>query len=168
MFFGAVFFDVFGVDFVDFNPAVVGNASVNDGFVNGFVSVVQSDVFANHADPHLVLWRGQFADHFPPVPHICRRSLQTKMPTDQVVHALLLEHYGNFVNGVLDVFFFDDGFEGDVAEERDFLANLSADRLFAAADEDVGGNADFAEFGYGIAGWAWSLVRRRLGCRGCR
>jgi len=38
-----------------FDLAVVGDARVGDRLVDGFVGVLQLDVFADHPDRHLVL-----------------------------------------------------------------------------------------------------------------
>jgi hypothetical protein len=71
---------------------------------------------------------------------------------NQVVHALALKDEGQFVDGVLDVQFLDDGFDRDVAEVGDFLAEVFFQRFFATADEDVRRDADFAQFGDGLLG----------------
>ena len=52
----------------------------------------------------------------------------------RVVHVLLLDHR----------------LEGHVAEQRNLLAQFLVERLLAAADQDVRGDADFAQLGDGL------------------
>ena len=47
--------DVFGIDFLDFDTAIVGDAAMNDCFINGFVGVLEFDVFANDSDADTML-----------------------------------------------------------------------------------------------------------------
>src|SRR5581483_2790114 len=55
-----------GVDFLNFHAAIIGHAAVNDGFIDGFVGIVQLDVFAHDADAHAVLRGDEFADDLLP------------------------------------------------------------------------------------------------------
>ena len=73
-FFRAKFFDLFGLDFFDFHRAIVGHAAVHDGFIDGFVGVVQLDVFAHHADADAVARGDELADDLLPVRHVGRRA----------------------------------------------------------------------------------------------
>src|SRR5260370_15014703 len=117
IFFWAIAFDVFGVNFLDFDAAIVGDAAVNDGFVNGFVSILQFDVFTNDTDANAMPRSDEFADDFLPMRHVGRRIIQAQQPAYEVIDALALEHERHFVNGVVDVFFFNNSLEGDVAKE---------------------------------------------------
>jgi hypothetical protein len=71
---------------------------------------------------------------------------------NEVVHALALEHERDFVDGMVNVLLLDDGVEWDVAEEGNLAAQLLLQRLLAAADKDLRGDADFAELGDGLLG----------------
>ena len=44
------------------------------------------------------------------------------------------------------------GLDRDAAKQADFLAQFFIERLFAAAGDDVRGDADFAELGDGLLG----------------
>ena len=55
----------------------------------------------------------------------------------------------------------DDGFERDIAEHGNLLAQLFVERLFAAAGDDVGRDADFTKFGDGLLrGFGFEFARR--------
>src|SRR6185312_5819308 len=152
MFFRAVAFNFLGIDALDFHAAIVGDAAMNNGFVNGFVGVLQADVFADDTDAHAMLRRDEFANDFLPMRHVGRAGFEMQQAADNLVHVLALEHERHFVNAVVDVLFLDDGFERDVAKEGNFLANFFIQRKFAAANQHVRGDADFAELGDGLLG----------------
>jgi len=120
--FGAKFFDFFRIHFLNFHPAIVGDATVNDRLHRP--TCRRRSV--QRISPPRRSGRGaggnQFAQNVLPMRHIGRRHVQPQEPADQIVRAVLLEHEGHFVNRVLDIPFLDDGFVRDVAEERDFLA----------------------------------------------
>ena len=82
-----------------------------------------------------------------PVRHVRDRRVQMQQPADQIVHALALQHQRHFVNGMVNVLFLDDGFERHVAEHGNFLAQFLVERPFAAADQNVRHDADFAQLG---------------------
>src|SRR4029079_7787600 len=69
MFVGAVAFDFLGVHALDFHAAIVGDAAVNDGFINSLVGVEKSNVFADYANADAVLRRNELADDLLPVRH---------------------------------------------------------------------------------------------------
>ncbi len=115
-FFRTVFFDFLGVHLHDFHAAIVADAAVDDRLVNRFVGVLQADVFADDADAHAMLRRDEFADDFLPVRHVRDGRVEMQKPANQIVHALALQHQRHFVNGMVNVFFLDDGFERDVAK----------------------------------------------------
>ena len=98
-------------------------------------------------DPDAMTRRNQFANDFLPVRHAASRHVKPKEVANQIIHALALQHQGHLIDAVVHVLFFDDGFERNVAEEGDFLAQLLVERLFAAADKDMRHNADFAQLG---------------------
>jgi hypothetical protein len=80
-----------------------------------------------------------------PVGHIERPGVQAEPLDDQLVQPVFHEAGRHFVNGKLFVAFFDHRLARHIAEERDLLPILEADRPFGAANEHVGLDADFAE-----------------------
>ena len=150
MLFSAIAFEIFGVDFLNFDAGIIGDAAMNDGFVNGFVSVLKFDVFADDGNADAMLRGDEFADDFLPMGHVRGRVVQAQETANEVIDAFALKHERDFVDGVVDVFFFDDGLERDVAKKGDFLANIFVERFFAATDNDVRRDTDFAEFGDGL------------------
>jgi hypothetical protein len=95
------------------------------------------------------------------VRHIGRWIVQAQQTANEVIDAFSLEHERDFVDGVVDVFFFDDSFEGDVAKQGDFLADVFIERFLAATDNDVRGDTDFAEFSDGLlSGFGFEFAGR--------
>ena len=84
-------------------------------------------------------------DHGAPVAEIARPGFQFELAQDDLVHALGGEDERNLVDR-LDVARGDDGRRVDVAEEADLLLHLRADETLAAAQQDVGLNAERAQF----------------------
>src|SRR5581483_9857636 len=124
----------------------------DDRFVNGFVGVLQADVFADDADADAVLRGDEFADDFLPVAHVRSGRVEMQQPADEVIATLALEHQRDFIDAVVDVLLFDHGFVRHVAEQGNFLAHFLVERLFATRDQDVRRNADFAQLGDGLLG----------------
>src|SRR5215831_3150888 len=98
MFFRAVAFDVFGIHFLDFDAAIVGDATVNDGFVNRFVSVLKFDVFTHDADADTMLWRDEFANNFLPMRHVRGWIVEAQETANEVIDALALQHQRNLID----------------------------------------------------------------------
>src|SRR5207249_1662870 len=145
-------FDELGVHLHDLDSAIVGHATVDDRLIDRFVRVLQFDVFAHDADADAVLRRDEFADDFLPVRHVRRRAVEVQQAADQFVKPLALEHQGHFVNAVVHVLFLDDRFVRNVAKQGNLLAQFLVERPFAAADQDVRGDTDFAQFGHRLLG----------------
>ena len=91
--------EVFGVDADDFHARLVGDAGVAEGFVDGFIGVLQLDVFADHADLHLVLGRLDAADDLGPDILRVGAGLEPELVHDELIKALLLQHEGQLVDG---------------------------------------------------------------------
>src|SRR6266850_5798394 len=152
MFLRALALNVFSIDFLDFDAAIVGDATVNDRLVNRFVSVLEFDVFANNSDTDAMLRSDEFADDFLPMRHVGGWIIQAQKSANDVVDTFALEHERNFVDGVIDILFFDDSLKGDVAKQGDFLADIFVERLFATAHNDVRHDTDFAQLGDRLLG----------------
>jgi hypothetical protein len=142
----SVTLDGLGVHFLNFNSAIVGDPTMDDCFVNGFVGVLEFDVFADHPDANPVLWGDDFSDDFLPVGHIRQGGIQVQLAADQVIHSFPLQHKGHFVDAVIDVLFFDHRFVWDVAEKRNLLAQFLVEGFLAAANQDMRRDTDFAQF----------------------
>jgi len=146
--FGRAFlFNLLGIQTHDFHAAIIADAAVTDGFIDGLVGVLQADVFANHADADAVPRRDDFADDFLPVRHVGGRHIEAQQPADQIVGALALEHERHFVNRMFHILLLDHRLHGDVAKHGNLLAQLLFQRLFAAADDEMGRDADFPQLG---------------------
>ena len=134
-----------GVHAHDVHAAVVGDAGVGQRLIDGFVGVLQLDVFADDTDLHLVLGRLDAVDDVGPDVFRIGAVPDAEQVADVLVHALFLEHAGQLVDGGFDVLGGEHGLHGDVAEHRELLAHLEREGFFAAADEQVRLDADLAE-----------------------
>ena len=70
---------------------VVGDACVDDRFVNGFVSVLQLDVFTDHADFDFVSGRFEAAYHVVPDFHVAVGGVEVEVFDHQVVEVFCFQ-----------------------------------------------------------------------------
>src|SRR5436190_2037395 len=63
-------------NFLDLDTAIVGDASMGDRFVDGFVGVLKFRVFSDDTDAHAMLRRNQLANDFLPGRHVCWRCVE--------------------------------------------------------------------------------------------
>jgi hypothetical protein len=92
----------------------------------------------------------QGVDHGLPRRHARGRARHPEVDQDDFVEALFRQDQGHFVDRMADIEFLDDGMDGDVAKEREFPADIVGEGRFRAADEGVGQDADFAQFGHAL------------------
>ena len=86
-----------------------------------------------------------------PAGEVRRAAPDIETLSDELVEPLLVEHERHFVDAP-DVDGADDGFDGDVREEGDFLFHAPRKSHLRAAEEDVGLDADFAHLLDGVLG----------------
>ena len=162
----AVLLDTFGIDAQNLYLAVVADARVCERFVNRLVRVLKVYVFAHDRDFAFAAFRGyESADNRIPRRHIAFGRVDTELFDNELVHTLLRKHKGQLVNGVLNVHLFDDRLLLNVAEHRELLAHIVGHRLFGAAYEDVGLNADFAQLCNALLRWLRLQFARRAQIR---
>src|SRR5215467_9880230 len=122
--FRAVALDLLGIHPLNIDSAIVGNSPMTDCFVYRFIGVLQTNVFADYTDPHAMFRSDELSDHVLPMRHVGGGEVEVQEAADQFVHALALEHEGNFVNGMRNILFLDDRLVRDVTKKRDFLADV--------------------------------------------
>ena len=71
--------------------------------------------------------------------------VERKLADDQFVQAVIDQAQRHFVDRKILVFFFDDGLDGHVAEERDLRPIVARERAFGAADQNVGLDTDLPQ-----------------------
>ncbi len=111
-------------------------------------------VLADHADVDHGLRILLGGDHRAPFRQVGGRDIQAQLVDHDVVEVLLVQQHGNLVN-VVRVDRGDHRPLFDVGEQRDLAALLVRQRVQAAAQQDIGLNADAAQF--------LDRVLRRLG-----
>lgn len=150
--FCSFFFEVFGVDFNDFNGGVVLGTGDREGFVDGLVGVVELDVFSDDRDGGFEGRIDEAVDEAFPTGEVGGLGFEAENIGDEAVDLVLAKIEGAFVDRIFDIAEGDDIFLFDVAEHRDFTAVVVVEIVFGAADDDIGLDADFAEFGDGLLG----------------
>ena len=151
--FGTSFFDALCIDADDVHLAVVGGSGVGEGFVDALVGVLQLNVFANDADAGVVGGVDDALDEVPPAGEIWLRGREVEELAHHVIKPLFVEFQRHFIDAVLYIADFDDGLNGHVAEEGDLVADIGVQWHFCAAKDDVGADADLAEFGDALLRW---------------
>src|SRR4029453_3716589 len=135
----------------DLHSRVVPDAAVNQRLLNRLVGIVQVGVLAHYRYPYLMLgMHDSFDDRFPGG-EIGFFGLQPEPLAGYPVKALVAESQRNFVDGG-HVGAFDHALEIDVAEAGDLALDLGIDRLFAAADQDVGLDSDLHQVPHRVLG----------------
>ena len=113
-----VFFDFIRIHEFQINPAIVGNAAVDQGLVQAFVGIREVDVFADNGDGDLMAGVGHLChDVFPGL------QMGLARPDIQEIHDLFIDtlamiDQGNLVD-TRDVLGREDRFDLDVTKEGD-------------------------------------------------
>ena len=147
-------FQLFGVDVVDRDPRLVGDRAVGDRLVQALVGIDQVDVLADHRDVDRGLGILHGLDDPPPLGEVGRAGPDVELLDHALVESFLVKAQRHFVNR-FDVARRDDAVLLDVAEVRNFGLDLLVQRPIAAAEQDVGLDAE--------AGQLLDAVLGRLG-----
>ena len=123
---------------------------MRDRLVDGFVSVLELDVFTDDADGYFVFGREDAADDL--LPDVFNRwgIFEPEEIDHELIHALFLQRQRELVDRAVDIHALDDGLHGHVAEHRNLVAQIVIERVIGAAHEHVGLDADLAELGDGL------------------
>ena len=122
---------------------------MRERFVEALIAVGVIDVLAHHADHDFALGLLNAAHDFLPDGEVSGRRIKTELFTDDVVHALRVQHEGHFVNG-LGVGDADHAVHRDVAEESDLGAFAFGNVAFGAAKQEIGVHTLFSELLHGV------------------
>ena len=128
----------------------MGDAGVVQRLVDRLVGVAMLGILADHGDGDLVLRIAQAVEQVAPVIEVQRPGLQAQLADDQLVQAVLDQAHGHFVHGKVLVLLLDDRLDGHVAEQGDLRPVVARQRALAAADEDVGLDADLAQEAHAV------------------
>src|SRR5207302_11279801 len=140
-----------GIDPVELDADIVGDAAMGHRFGERFVAVREVRVLANDRDVDLALGPADAVNDRVPAGQIGLARLKPEMGADFAVKAFGMIGAGNRVDRV-DIDRRDDARLAQIAEQRDLLAGAVRDRALAAAQQDIGLDAKPQE-----------LFRRMLG-----
>ena len=140
-----------GIDPVELDPDIVGDAAMGHRLGQRFVAVGQMRVLADDRDLDLALGPADAVDDRVPAGKIGLARLKPEMGADFAVEAFGVIGAGHRVDRV-DIDRRDDARLAQIAEQRDLLAGAVRDRPLAAAQQDVGLDAEPKQ-----------LLRRMLG-----
>ena len=107
-------------------------------------------ILTHHGDAHLVIRIAEPLQQIAPIVEIGLGSLEAQLFANERVKPIVDQAQRHLVNGKILVAFLDHRVVGNVAEQGNFLAFFAADRLFGAANEDVGLDADLAQLADGV------------------
>ena len=116
-----VFFNVFAVDIGNLHIGLRVNARVFQRFGERFVRLGQIDIFAHHRNSGNVFGILNRVDDFFPLSQVGLLHVQLQLLADNRVDALVVQHFGAFVNAV-HIVAAHDGALFHVAEQGDFAA----------------------------------------------
>ena len=129
------------VDPIQLHADIVGDAAMDQRLAQRFIGVGQMGVFADDGDRHLAFRPAHAGDDLLPALHIRRARRNAEMRADLGVEAFVVIGLRHGVDGV-DVARQDDALFLEVAEQRDLLARAQRDVAVAAAEQDVGLDAE--------------------------
>ena len=127
------------------------NPGVAQRLVQRLVGIGQIDIFADHADLHLVLRMLQRIDQLVPGREVGRARRHTERKADDLVEALLVQHRGHLVDRI-GVPHGDDGVVRNIGKQRDLGALLVRDRPVGATQQHVRRDADLAQLLHAVLG----------------
>ena len=136
--------DLLGVDVDDLDRALVGDGAVEQGLVQALVGVRELDVLAHQADPDRHLRVADLADQLLPRAHVAPVVGEVEQVEQALVQPFAAERQRHLVDGV-HVPGLDDALGLQVAEQGDLLAQVRRQGAVAAAQQDVGRDADRAQ-----------------------
>ena len=139
-FFHILLGDEFAVHVHDLHLAFIDGAGMDKGFEDGFVGILQFDVFADEADGYLAVRVFQFIEETTPLGKL-GGGIAVDLQFFQYDHIQsFLEHFErHFVNGA-GIHGLDHRVGFHIAEQGDLFAIFAADRLFGAAELRLGGD----------------------------
>ena len=123
------------------HPCVVGDAAVPERLRNGEICVMKLDIFADECDRAFAGGLDIAFYHRTPCGEVGLALLKVQHVEHYPAKPPLLQHEGNLVEGT-GVEIFDNIFFGNIAEQAYLGADTPVDGVVAAADDDVGLNAD--------------------------
>ena len=135
----------------DVHLYVVLDAPVGQGLRHRQIGVVEGHIFANQGDLHTALWMLGTVDHGGPLRQVGHVADQPQPADHHVGQPLPFQHQGDLVqhrggevgDGIL---------HRDVAEQGDLLQNIPGHRRVAAADDDIGLDAQGEQLFGGVLG----------------
>ena len=126
-----------GIDPVELDADIVGDAAMGHRFGERFVAVREVRVLANDRDVDLALRPADAVNDRVPAGQIGLARLKPEMGADFAVKAFGMIGAGNRVDRV-DIDRRDDARFAQIAEQRDLLAGAVRDRALAAAQQNIG------------------------------
>ena len=135
---------------VDLHP--VGEAAMVERFIERFIRVEQADIFADHANRHFPFGVELAIHDVDPAIELGRgRVADAEGAQHFAVQPFGMILFGDGVDA-LGVARGNDGFGPDIAEQRDLLPLAFGQRMLAAAQQDVGLNAERRQIAHAALG----------------
>ena len=153
--------ECFGIDPADVDLDPVGHAAVRQRLVEALVGIGQADILAHHPDRHFAFGVMKTIDDIIPAGQIRRRCRQSEMVQHLGVETLGMVLQRDRVD-TAGVERGNDRFLAHVAEQRDLVALVLGQGMLAAAQQEVGLDAQAGQFAHRVLGrLGLELARRR-------
>ena len=150
--FGSVFLrDELGINPIDLDLRAVLIAGMVECFDDGKICVMQFDIFADKTDGDGLFAAADLLYHAAPLGHIRLFCLEVQLAADNAGEIVFLQHNRCFVQH-RDRHVFNNTVRFYVAEQGNLVENARIDRLIAAQDNDVRGDAHTLHFFYRVLG----------------
>lgn len=145
-----IILEIFSVDPEDIDPCPVRCSGDCEGLIDGFVSILEFDIFSDHSDGDVGGGIDDAVDKILPGAQVRSFRAEAQSIGDQAVDLIFPEIKRAFVDGVLDIAESDHVTGRDIAEHCDLGLVVLIEVMLGAADDNVGLNSDLTELGDGL------------------
>ena len=152
--------DFLGIDVAQVHGHAVGHPGVHQGFMQALVGFLEVHVFAHDGDGHPAHGVVEVVDESAPGRKVGVARGQAQHDGHFLVEAFVVEFERNLIH-VFDVHRREHRVFVHVAEQGDLALDLGRDGLLAAAEDDVGLNADGQQFLDAVLGGLGFVFARR-------
>ena len=147
----ALVLDFLGVHVVDFDLAARVNPGMNQSLGQRLVGLSQVNILSDKGDIDALLRMLKRMNQVLPYGEVSRLGQNIELVAHNLVEHLIVQHGGNLVDGI-GIERLDHRLALQVAKERDFRFFIFRNVAIGATQQDIGLNADFAQFLYRMLG----------------
>ena len=136
---------------MDIDLCAVLKTAVQQCFFQTLIRIFILDIFAHQPDLHRPFWILQAVDHIRPARHVAGFRFEMQQAQGGLVHFLLGETEGHFVNRI-HIAGGDDAFRRDIAEQADLLLNVLREGTLGTAEQNIRLDSERTQFFHAVLG----------------